>query len=172
MSSNLSVGIFYSSSIGYSSCIAKKIAKHFSNSQAYDISDTQISEINKFQKIIIGAEVLGEEIDKEIKQFIQQLKNINKDNREFALFCDCDNQKYSDNFADGLYFIYKELQMQKAKTIGLYHDWDYDFYQSKAFIDDGFLVGLVTDEENQSELTDKRIKDWCQKLKYEFGSRK
>jgi flavodoxin I len=36
-------------------------------------------------------------------------------------------------------------------------------------VKDGKFVGLVLDEDNQSELTDGRIKNWVAQLKQEFG---
>jgi len=44
----------------------------------------------------------------------------------------------------------------------------YDFTESKA-LRDGKFVGLALDEDNQSDLTDERIKAWVAQLKPEFG---
>jgi flavodoxin I len=44
----------------------------------------------------------------------------------------------------------------------------YDFNKSKALRDDKF-IGLALDEDNQSDLTDSRIKQWVTQLKKEFG---
>jgi flavodoxin I len=44
----------------------------------------------------------------------------------------------------------------------------YDFSESKAVVDGKFL-GLAIDEDNQSELTESRVKSWVSQLKKEFG---
>lgn len=167
----MSVGIFYSSSIGYSKIIADKISKELNNAECFDIVNIEIKTIKNYRQIIFGAEIWGDEIDNDWKNILKELSTLECRNKEFALFGCCDGDKYSDNFADGLALIYKKLQNEKAKIVGHYYDFDYNFFDSKAFIDDGVMMGLVVDEENQSTLTDKRIVDWCKKLKYEFGGK-
>lgn len=44
----------------------------------------------------------------------------------------------------------------------------YDFTESKA-VRDGKFVGLALDEDNQSELTQQRIKTWVAQLKQKFA---
>ncbi len=52
-------------------------------------------------------------------------------------------------------------------TVGYCSTDGYDFNESKA-VRDGKFVGLALDEDNQSELTDKRINTWVTQLK-RFG---
>ena len=40
----------------------------------------------------------------------------------------------------------------------------YDF-EGSAAVEDGYFVGLVLDEENQSNLTPQRIKQWVEQIK-------
>lgn len=53
-------------------------------------------------------------------------------------------------------------------TVGYWSTDGYEFSDSKA-LRDGKFVGLAIDEDNQSDLTDKRIKAWVAQLKKEFG---
>jgi len=55
-----------------------------------------------------------------------------------------------------------------GETVGYWSTEGYDFSDSKALRDDKF-VGLALDEDNQSELTEERIKAWVAQLKPEFG---
>ena len=48
--------------------------------------------------------------------------------------------------------------MGKTSTEG------YSFSNSKAVVDDDF-IGLVIDENNQSELTEERLNNWAEKVK-------
>ena len=43
----------------------------------------------------------------------------------------------------------------------------YNFSESKA-LRDGEFIGLAIDDNNQSNLTDERVKKWVEKLKGEF----
>ena len=53
-------------------------------------------------------------------------------------------------------------------TIGSWSTEGYDHEDSKA-VKDGKFVGLALDDDNQSDLTDGRIKEWVKQLKTEFG---
>lgn len=54
-----------------------------------------------------------------------------------------------------------------AVLVGFTPTDDYSFNQSRA-LRDGKWCGLVIDIENQSKMTDRRIKEWCVLLKKEF----
>ena len=60
--------------------------------------------------------------------------------------------------------LYEQVAKSTAKVIGFTSVDGYYHDSSKAQIDDKF-VGLAIDEDNQSELTDKRIEDWVQNIK-------
>jgi len=49
-------------------------------------------------------------------------------------------------------------------TVGYWPIEGYEFEESKA-LRDGQFVGLALDEDNQSDLTDERIKTWVAQLK-------
>jgi flavodoxin I len=55
-----------------------------------------------------------------------------------------------------------------GKTVGYWSSDGYDYESSRAERNSKF-VGLALDEDNQSELTDSRIKQWVEQLKTEFG---
>ncbi|MFN9675593.1 MAG: flavodoxin FldA, partial [Microcystis sp.] len=55
-----------------------------------------------------------------------------------------------------------------GKTVGYWPTDGYDFNESKA-LKNGKFVGLALDEDNQSDLTEQRIKTWVAGLKGEFG---
>jgi flavodoxin I len=57
---------------------------------------------------------------------------------------------------------------QGDTTVGFWSTEGYEFNKSKA-VKNGKFVGLALDEDNQSELTDQRIKAWVAQLKLEFG---
>jgi flavodoxin I len=55
-----------------------------------------------------------------------------------------------------------------GKTVGYWPTDGYDFNESRA-VKNGKFVGLALDEDNESELTDDRIKKWVVQIKGEFG---
>jgi flavodoxin I len=55
-----------------------------------------------------------------------------------------------------------------GETVGYWSTEGYEFSDSKA-LRDGKFVGLALDEDNQSDLTEERIKAWVAQLKQELG---
>ena len=75
---------------------------------------------------------------------------------------------YADNFQDAMGILEEKVSELGGTTVGYWSTEGYDFSESKA-VRDGEFVGLALDEDNQSELTDDRIKTWVAQLKREFG---
>jgi flavodoxin I len=44
----------------------------------------------------------------------------------------------------------------------------YDFVASKGLADENHFVGLGIDEDRQPELTEKRVKQWCDQISEEM----
>jgi hypothetical protein len=65
-------------------------------------------------------------------------------------------------------FLEEKITSLGGKTVGYWPTDGYDFSESKA-VRDGKFVGLAIDEDNQSELTDSRVKSWVSQLKRDFG---
>ena len=72
------------------------------------------------------------------------------------------------NFMDAVGILEAKISERGGKTIGHWSIDSYDFNESKA-VKSGKFVGLAIDEDNQSELTDERIKGWVAQVKQEFG---
>ena len=71
---------------------------------------------------------------------------------------------FGDTFVDGIGTIYEEIKDMGINLVGKTSTDGHSFSGSKAVVDDEF-VGLVIDENNQSELTDERINAWVEKVK-------
>ena len=72
-----------------------------------------------------------------------------------------------DNFADGLGLLGDAFEKAGASLVGFTPTKDYSFNRSKALRGNEWC-GLVLDFENQSEMTDGRIKAWCDRLRAEL----
>jgi hypothetical protein len=79
-----------------------------------------------------------------------------------------DQVGYSDNFMDAIGILEEKITERGGQTVGYWSTEGYDFNESKALRDEGF-VGLALDEDNQPEMTKDRIQKWCAILKSEFG---
>ena len=75
-----------------------------------------------------------------------------------------DQYGYSDTFIDGVGIIGEVVLENGGKLIGQWSTDGYNFDESIAVFEKGFFCGLAIDEDNQPDLSEKRIK--CGRYKY------
>jgi flavodoxin long chain len=80
-----------------------------------------------------------------------------------------DQVGYSQYFVDSIGVIAEAVTSRGAQVFGLWPRKGYEFESSKGLYNDEMFWGLVLDFENQSDLTDKRIKQWCAQIREELG---
>jgi flavodoxin fldA len=91
--------------------------------------------------------------------------------KKVAIFGLGDQKNYPDNFVDGMGILADAFQKAGAELVGFTSTDGYTFNQSRAVRGEKFC-GLVIDQENQAQLTSKRIADWCKLIKEDFTSNK
>ena len=77
-----------------------------------------------------------------------------------------DQDTYADSFCDGLLPIY-EVANKQGKIIGFTKTEGYEYEETKTIVD-GQFIGLMLDEDNQEELSEKRIEEWIGNIKGQF----
>ena len=161
----MATAIFFASSTGNSEEIASKISSKLDDIEVFDLAGTKIEKINNYDKIILGGSTWGDgELNDDWEDAWVDFCKLDLSNKTIALFGLGDQESYSDEFCSALGIIYEQINSMGAKVIGFTSTQGYYHDASKAQIDNNF-VGLVIDEDNQSELTDKRIEDWVQNIK-------
>ena len=78
-----------------------------------------------------------------------------------------DADGYPDTFLDAMGIIHDRIKDKGATFVGAWPTDGYNFEASKGVVDGKFL-GLAIDEDNQKDLTDKRVADWVALLKPEY----
>ena len=67
--------------------------------------------------------------------------------------------------------LHDELAVLGCDFVGYWPNQGYEFTASKALTEDkSFFVGLSLDDENQYDLTDDRIDQWCTQILTEMDS--
>lgn len=163
------VGVFYGSTHGMTEKSTKKIKKAFgdANVDVYNLKDASIEDIMKYDNLIFGTSAWGiGDMQDDWEMFVDNLSSIDFSKRKVALFGLGDQKEYPESFVDGLGTLYCRLP-DKSCVVGFWPDDGYNYYFSLAQ-KDGVFVGLVLDDHNQAELTDKRISSWVKQLKKEF----
>lgn len=161
--------IIYGSSGGNASEIAEKIKNTFGEDiEMKDVADATADDLNA-DFIILGTSTWGiGDLQDDFEDFIGTLEEAELSGKTIALFGLGDQDSYPDTFSNGMGIIYQTIIEKDCKLIGKTSTDGYDFEESESVVDDQF-VGLVIDEDNQSELTDERIEKWVAQIKAELA---
>jgi len=166
------IGLFYGTQTGKTQTVAELIQKEFGGDSIvdlYDIANADPSDFEAYPYIIVGCPTwnIGE-LQSDWEGFYDELDAIDFKGKKVAYFGTGDQIGYADNFQDAMGILETKISTLGGTTVGYWSTDGYDFSESKA-VRNGKFVGLAIDEDNQSELTDSRIKSWIAQLKQEFG---
>lgn len=164
------IGIFYGSSTGNTEFVAQKIQKELGikNADIMDVSGIEPIKIIKYKNIIFGTSTWGlGDFQDDFDEFFSEIENLDLTGKVVALFGLGDQSIYEFSFVNALGIFHSRLQNKGCHLIGQWPVAGYSFKKSSAVINNQF-VGLAIDEENQSELTDERVKKWVEIIKKHF----
>jgi flavodoxin I len=165
------IGLFFGTQTGKTESIAEQIRDEFGGSivTLHDISQASTSDLEGYQYLIIGCPTWNVgELQSDWEGFFPELDDIDFSQKTVAYFGTGDQLGYSDNFLDAIGILEEKIAGRGGKTVGKWPTDGYDFSESRA-LRNGEFVGLAIDEDNQPELTERRIKDWVLQVKPAFG---
>ncbi|MCY6489406.1 MULTISPECIES: flavodoxin FldA [Leptolyngbya] len=166
------VGLFYGTQTGNTETIAEAIQAQLGGDSIVELSDianASSEDFEPYEYLIIGCPTwnIGE-LQADWEGFYDELDNINFNGKKVAYFGCGDQIGYADNFQDAMGILEEKISGLGGQTVGMTSTAGYEHQESKAVRGDKFC-GLAIDEDNQSDLTDERIKAWATQLKSAFG---
>jgi flavodoxin I len=166
------IGLFFGTQTGNTQTIAEQIQQEFGGDSVvtlHDVADADAEDFNEYDSIIIGCPTwnIGE-LQSDWEGLYDELDAIDFSGKKVAYFGAGDQIGYADNFQDAMGILEEKVSQLGGQTVGYWSVDGYDFNESKA-LRNGKFVGLAIDEDNQSNLTDERVKSWVAQLKQEFG---
>ncbi len=165
------IGLFYGTYTGVTGEVAKKIAAEL-GADKVDLHNICCDgdKMGDYQKLIIGTSTwsIGE-LQEDWDSFMPKLQTMDFTGKVVALFGTGDQVGYPDTFLDGMGMLYETFQFRGATFVGFWPTTGYDFTSPLPLLDHDHFVGLAIDEDNQAELTDSRIKEWCRLIRPAFG---
>lgn len=166
------IGLFYGTQTGYTQTASEMIQKEFGGDSVVtlqDISQAEPSDFEGYDYIIIGCPTWNVgKLQSDWENFYEELNNIDFTGKKVAYFGEGDQVGYPYTFQDAMGMLEEKISESGGETVGYWSTDGYEFNESKA-LRDGKFVGLALDEDNQSDLTQERIKAWVAQLKQEFG---
>ena len=166
------IGLFVGSTTGKTEAAAEGIQKEFGGEGVvtiHEISEVENSDFEQYDKIIIGSPTwdIGE-LQADWDGYFEELDDIDFSGKKIAYFGTGDQIGYEENFQDAMGILEEKISELGGTTVGNWPTDGYEFEGSKA-VKNGKFVGLALDDDNQSELTEERIKKWVAQVKGEFG---
>lgn len=159
--------VVYGSSMGNTEEAANLIAAELGVDDIYNIGSTTAEVLNGYDKLVIGTSTWGSgDLQDEWDSF--DLDSIKVKDKVIALFGMGDSSSYSDTYCNGIGILFEKFSANGAKIVGAVSTDGYEFDESIA-VKDGKFVGLALDADNQSDLTESRIKAWVEQIKPEFA---
>lgn len=166
------VGIFYGSTTGNTQSVAKQIAAALGvdGNNVVDISNASVDQMLGYDVLLLGSSTWGAgDLQDEWEGFVDELKSANLSGKEVAVFGTGDSASYSDTFCDALGTLAAAAEQAGAKLVGgNVATSGYSFDSSTAVRGDAFC-GLPIDEDNESNKTGERVKQWAEQLKSDCG---
>jgi flavodoxin I len=164
------IGLFYGTQTGNTQAAAETIQNEFGSAvELHDVANASAEDFADYDCIIIGCPTwnIGE-LQADWEGLYDELDDVDFSGKKVAYFGPGDQVGYADNFQDAMGILEEKISGLGGTTVGHWSTEGYDFAESKA-VKNGKFVGLALDDDNQSELTDSRIKQWVSQLKSAFG---
>jgi len=163
-----SIGLFFDTDTGNTRKVAKMIRKMFDDDQIElkNILKVEPEDFEKYTAYIIGTPTLGDgELPENFEAFFPQFDDLDLNGKTFALYGLGDQEEYGHEFVDAMGILYEKFEDQGASFIGTWPTDGYTYTVSRAELDDSTFVGLVLDQDNQSDLTKERVEAWVEQIK-------
>ena len=170
------IGLFFGPEKGSVHRVAKKIQAAIGEDKVelISVNESSVAELEKYDKIIFGISTVGKETwdtdysNNDWAKFFPEVSKTDYAGKVVALFGLGDHITYPDHFVNSMGKLAKEIMPLNATIVGQVDPEEYEFEDSEAIID-GQFIGLPVDEDFEPERTDKRITDWLEVIKSEFG---
>lgn len=168
----MKIGLFYGSTTCYTEIAAEKIQASIGSElvHLHNIKDTPLAECLDYDFIIFGISTWDYgQLQEDWESVWLDINELDLEGKVVALYGMGDQIGYTDWFQDALGMLHEQVIAQNAQLIGYWSVDGYEFAASKALTSDkSQFVGLSLDEDNQYDLSEDRINQWCEQILEEY----
>ena len=159
------VVIAYATNRGNAKLVAEKLSEKISGSNVLNMAEASVSDLKGYDYLILGTSSTGHgDIQKPWKDKADELAAIDFTGKTVALFGLGNSKYHADSFAGGVSHLFDALN-GKVAIEGATSTEGYKFETSNSVVD-GKFVGLIIDQDNESDKTDDRIDAWLKNIEY------
>jgi flavodoxin I len=164
----MSIGIFYGSSTGNTKDVSVKLQEALGG-DLHNITDVDADAIAGYDSLVFATSTWGAgDLQDDWEDFFPNLDEIDFSGKKVAIMGLGDQDNYGDTFVDGMQILADKVEELGGEIVGHTSTEGYEYDNSEAE-KDGRFIGLVIDEDNQSDLTDERIRNWVAQLTAVFS---
>ncbi len=163
------IGIFYGSTEGNTEDVVEKVKKALGGADLYNVDSATADDLAGYEILIFASSTweIGE-LQEDWESFIDVLDDVDFSGKKVGFIGTGDADGYPDTFVDAIGIIYERIANSGAEFFGAWPTDDFTFDESKGVVNGKFL-GLVVDEDNESDKTDGRVAEWVKQIKGELG---
>lgn len=162
------IGIFYGSATGTTEEVAKRIGELLGvdAKDIHNVSSTAPSAVGDYDILVLGSSTWGSgELEDDWYDFLDGMKALDLKGKKIALF-GCGDETMADTFCNAVGELHNQLVETGAEFIAPYDTIGYTFEESKAKPENALeAYGLLLDQVNHPDLTEKRIEGWVKLVK-------
>lgn len=167
------IGLFYGSSTCYTEMAGEKIRQAIGETRVdfFNIVDTPLIQTQFYDFLIFGIPTWDYgELQEDWEEIWDELDTLDFSGKKVAIYGLGDQIGYPEWFLDAMGYLHSKLVHRGAIPCGYWPRGGYEFEASKALTPDGnYFVGLALDDENEFQLSEARIQQWCAQVLQEFG---
>ena len=128
------------------------------------MADTAPSVLGDYRLMVLGSSTWGSgELQDDWYDFLDGAGALNLKGHKMAIF-GLGDESMTDTFCNAVGEIRKRMEPTEAVLVGEYPADVYNYEHSEA-TDGNTMYGLLLDEVNRPEITDKRLADWAAIIK-------
>lgn len=170
----MKVGLFFGSNGGNTEDVSNQLAEEMNNNgfevEVYDIANCSVDDILNYDTIIIASSTWNDgELQDDWDAVIADYEGLDFSGKKVGFLGLGDQDGYAENFVDAIGILANPVRDTGAEIFGRVPKENYDYEMSVAEDDDGKLVGLAIDVDNEEDKTEERIKAWVAQIKEELG---
>lgn len=157
--------LIYAANSDKTALVAKKIQKELDDAvEVVSVENAWQNDFEAYDYLIVGASTWFDgELPTYWDELLPELRTLQLKGKKVAIFGLGDQAKYPDNFVDGMGILADVFEEDGATLVGFTSTEGYKFNKSRALRGNQWC-GLVIDLDNQAELTDKRVREWCKEI--------
>jgi len=167
------IGLFYGSSTCYTEMAAEKIRDQLGPDSVdiHNVAESSVSLMTDYSYLILGIPTWDYgELQEDWEEVWDELDNVDFNGKYVAIYGLGDQVGYPEWFQDAMGYLWAKVVNLGATSVGHWPAVGYSFDESKALTTDQTqFVGLPLDDENEFDLSEERIAQWCRQILEEFG---